>query len=188
MLLLARQAESSERSCLPISQPITGTGAGIEIIQVPYIDFFNTWLSPATPVVLTVAENHLHTNQGTENLNMANLLGLTVTPLPGSAEPDKYGDRFPGLYGDTLKVYLRVPLDAEMKHEEVMGRQYAKYSPELTVPATIACMKENARRMWPRVRYLEILVQGNEPYVPQGGIFALASVVNSPWPHDWKDR
>jgi hypothetical protein len=187
LFLLASPSFATERGCWEISQPIGGTGAGVEIALVPYVEFLNTWLDPASTVKLTVAENVIRTNQGEENLNYANLLGMSVTPFPGAPARDGDTDQtFPGLYGDTLKVHVRVPLDSEMEHYLVMGREAARYDPEITVPTAIICIKENARILWPRVRYLQVEMEGNEAYVNLGGVFSLEDVLRSPWPHDWK--
>jgi len=186
ILNLPGSAFGTDRVVLPVSQPLEDSGNTAVIAQVLYVDFFNTWQDPATPVVLTAAENHLTTKSGVENLNLANLLGITVVPLPGSPDIEHRGETFLGLYGDTLAVYVRVPPDSEMEFIENMGRRYARYVPEVTVPATITCLKENARRLWPRVRYLKVMMQGNAAYLHQGGVFSLVNVVASPWPHDWR--
>jgi hypothetical protein len=147
VILQSSLAQASDRSFMTISQPLEGSGAGIVIAQVLYVDFYNTWLDPSTAVRLTVAENRIHTKQGPENLNTANLLGIVITPLPGELGRDGNAEyRFPGLCGDTLKVRVRVPFDSEMEYERGLNRPYARYSPAITVPATLECMKENARK------------------------------------------
>ena len=185
LVISVSQAHASEWSCRQVSQPLGGTGAGTEIAEVLYVGLFNSYLNPATWVELTTSPNMVETPDGQRNLNMANRFGITVKPLPGLHSPDGY--EYPGLYGDTLKVNVRIPTPEEWANFDDYDRPYAKDElTQIVLPATIVCLKENARRGWPRVKYLEIVMQGNADYMGLGGIFPLEGVVASPWPHDWR--
>lgn len=181
-VLLSSAAQSSEPICLQIAQPIQGTGAGIIIAVVPYVGYY---FGHFEAVEFTVKANLILTDQGQQNLNLANLLGITLSP--GLRAGVLQGES-PGLHGDTLSVMVRVPPDSVMPYREYNGRRLLRYVPEHTVPATIQCLKENSRRRWPQVKYLEIMMAGNDAYAKYTGVYSLEAIAPMVYPHDKWDR
>jgi hypothetical protein len=116
--------------------------------------------------MLTVAENCICSNQGCDNHNAANLLGLRVEFEEGGHRESV------GLFGDTLRV--RLDLSKMDEHPYKAGSRTTRlYKADRIVPLVVECLKLNAARRWPRVRYLALSVVGVEAYAEHSGVFSL---------------
>src|SRR5262245_53594865 len=105
IVTVAATGRASERVLAQVTQPIGGSGAGILLADVSYVDWFNIELDPWPSVRLTTAANCVPTDDGTEDLNLANKLGLRVS-LAGPPSNDPSNPQC--LRGDTLDVVLSI--------------------------------------------------------------------------------
>lgn len=180
MLILAAAVptRASERVLAEVTQPVEGSGEGVLLANVSYVDWFSIGLDPWPSVRLTTAANSILTDRGAQNLNVANTLGIkTSLGGPLSADPSKPQ----GLRGDTLDVILSVP-------ESPPARGSTQKSMDAVVGATLECVLMNARRYWPRLRYVSVLVNGNDAYAKLSGPYSLESIETQSTPRLPQER
>lgn len=162
---LAATANASERMLVEVTQPVEGSGAGLLLADVCYLDWFNSELDPWPSIRLTTAANSIVTDRGNQNLNVANALGFGVS-LGGTPSVDPHKPQ--GLHGDTLDVNLVVPGQ----------RNGARTRPDIdaVAAATLECLLVNARRYWPRLRFVHVLVTGNDKLAQLPATHSLESI------------
>jgi len=166
-------ANASERVLAEVTQPIGGSGEGILLANVSYVDWFNRELDPWPSVRLTTAPNSILTERGAQDLNRASELGVKVS-LRGAPSGDP--SRPQGLRGDTLEVSLAVPaLTNGAPGSRELLRQVAV--------ATLQCILVNASRYSPRLQFVDVQCSDNAEYADLSGIYPLESI-----PRPWTPR
>ncbi len=157
-------ASASERGLAQVTQPVEGSGAGILLADVCYLDWFNE-LDPWPSVRLTTAANSILTDRGQQNLNVANALGFKVS-VGGLASVDPSKPQ--GMRGDTLDVNLLIPdhPQGEPTRSDFDG----------IAAATLECVQVNARRYWPRLRFVQVLVTGDAKLAYLSATYSLESI------------
>jgi hypothetical protein len=163
VVITAARASANERVLVQVTQPVQGSGAGVLLADVCYVDWFNLELDSWPSVRLTTAANSIITDHGPQNLNVANALGFTVS-LPGSPSVDPSKPQ--GLRGDTLDVNLAIPGLSERARPGFHG----------IAEATLECVLVNARRYWPRLRFVHVLMTGNDEFAQLSGTHSLESI------------
>jgi hypothetical protein len=158
-------------------------GAGPVISTVTFASWLNAWANPAQEVELTCAASSITTAQGPENRNAAFLAGIHLKFPEGHGNPTSGGERFRGLFGDTLVVVMDL---SEVQPDSVL----AKRCPDLwtgpvddVIVQTAECLRLNARRRWPRVKHLALSVDGSEGHTHLEGVHPLEEVAlpTAPW-------
>jgi hypothetical protein len=162
LLVIAVGAQASHRSAVQVTQPIGGTANDVLLCQVLYVGYYDA-RKPFAAVSLTASANHIPTDLGITNLNLASTMGITVE-VPGVNNPN--ATAYPS--SDTLGVLVHVP--------ELVPDQDPTLR-ELVVHATRQCVLENAKRYWPRIRFVRLAVEGDESFSGLGGLFPLADVI-----------
>jgi hypothetical protein len=159
VMAAATVAQASEEAFYEVAQPVESE-AGIEVVHVTYAGYSSIC---CPPVLYTCRANALITDSGTQNRNLANLLGMRVTVV-GNTRPD-----LPDYMCDTLDVKL--DLSAVAVHEH----RYSSKSIEAIVRTTIACMRENAGIYKDRLKIMRLHITGAEKFRKLGGTFAVTS-------------
>jgi hypothetical protein len=142
-------------------RPLLVDGPGILLIEVPFIGYASYWDNPGAEVLQTVLPYRVE-GDTVEDRNAASQAGIRFEPHDGT--PDSTGQTCPGLTGVTLRVHVDLgELEPDSWNDEV-------------VALTLKCGILNARRRWPRVRWLEYSVEGNPAYGAFAGVYSLEAV------------
>jgi hypothetical protein len=155
-------------------QPFNVDGPGLLVVESPFVAYGSYWDAPGAEVLQTVAPGRAANDSCQVDRNAASKAGILFQL--GAGTPDSTGRTCPGLAGDTLRVDVDLsattlpadPSDIEMK-------ALTMWLDEL-VPLTLKCGLYNARRRWPRVRFLEYRILGSEKYVDFSGVYDLQSI------------
>jgi hypothetical protein len=156
---------------LEVSQTIIA-GDAIEIGTMTYVGFSDFWNYPAE-VVYTASQSII----AGEDRNAASLLGIRISLVPRSDAPLSTSEDFRdhGVFGDTLRVVMDLTdLDPSFPGRERIRGAISTW--DVVVAKTVDCILLNARRSWPRVRFVDLAVLGPSEYTRLAGTHSLAEV------------
>ena len=147
-----------------IQQPIFTHDGWIEICPVTYATRGDVWSTPGCLVARTLSENRIGTEGGFENRNAANLAGLRLE-LVEHSEPTPKGEHlYRGLFGDTLKVVLKVTDEALM----------SPVHPGDVLPHTRDCLLLNAQLEGRRFQFLDLRINGIDGFAEIEGVYSVS--------------
>ena len=137
---------STRETVLKVYQPIL-VEEGLEESVSTYLQYIGHPLPSL--LMLTCASNHIETQDGVRNRNIANLCNL---------ELDLVNNEF-GLpiFIDTVKIKLKIPPDFGS------NKDYPNLNPDNLILITIECVKKNARS-FNSIKYLDVEIIGEAKY------------------------
>ena len=93
-----------------------------------------------------------------------------------------------GRTGRSLRSLTRPPLNGRIVRQATGGSaKVNRHEPILRSRDLLGYLKENARRFWPQVKYLEIVMSGNAAYSKHTGVYSLEAITPLGYPHDrWR--
>lgn len=173
--LMVVSARASDEGIVTVLQPLDTSGAGNIVSAVTYIGYTLDWENPASELMLTVQPNLVWCDGKAQDRNGAVVAGikfkLTSNPAPARADTT----------ADTLRVIVDLAAFAQG------GRHPDEYDHYL-LTSTLWCGLRNARLRWPRVRFVQYVVQGHQAFAHYSDVYSLEHVAPSEAPEQWGSR